>query len=208
MYLGEVTGPDGGQTPVWSTNPEEVLGWLCDGFRFRFNQRRSIRCRYLTCEDRDGDRVMVIDPVGVPVLVPIGRTVTDITDAQARRAHSFLAAMPGYVLEATLKTEATDWFSAAKRRKTNKAAGRRAGAMPGFRRKDCDQRFVCWFNGGRNAVFTKTGRRSGMVTISGANPRTHRAPGLGADGNRTSWAGRSRCMCGCRSRSGRTRRCG
>jgi putative transposase len=153
-----------------------------DGFRFRFNQRRSTRCRYLTCEDRNGDRVMVIDQAGEPVLVPIGRTVTDITDAEARRRHSFLAGLPSLVLEATLKTEATDWFSAGKRRKTNKAQGRRPGAMPGFRLKDSDQRFVCWFNGGRNAVFTKTGRRSGMVTISGANPRTHRAPGRGADG--------------------------
>jgi putative transposase len=54
--------------------------------------------------------------------------------------------------------------------------------MPGFRRKDSDQRFVCWFNGGRNAVFTRTGRRSGMVTISGANPAAHRAPGLEPDG--------------------------
>jgi putative transposase len=182
VYFGDVTGPDGTVAPVWSANPDEVLSWLCDGFRFRFNQRRSTRCRYLTCEDRNGDRVMVIDLCGEPVLVPIGRTVTDITDAQARRQHSFLAAMPGYVLEATLKTEATDWFSAGKRRKTNKAAGRRPGAMPGFRRKDSDQRFVCWFNGGRNAVFTKTGRRSGMVTISGANPRTRRAPGRAADG--------------------------
>jgi IS605 OrfB family transposase len=125
---------------------------------------------------------MVIDPDGEPVLVPIGRTVTDISDAQARRRHSFLAGLPSLVLEATLKTEATDWFSAAKRRKTNKAAGRRPGAMPGFRRKDSDQRFVCWFNGGRNAVFTKAGRRSGVVTISGANPRTHRAAGRAADG--------------------------
>jgi putative transposase len=182
VYLGEVTGPDRTAVPVWSANPDEVLGWLCDGFRFRFNQRRSTRCRYLTCEDRSGDRVMVIDPAGGPVLVPIGRTVTDITDAQARRRHSFLAAMPGYVLEATLKTEATDWFSAGKRRKTNTAAGRRPGAMPGFRLKESDQRFVCWFNGGRNAVVTKTGRRCGMVTISGANPRTHRAPGRAADG--------------------------
>jgi IS605 OrfB family transposase len=41
---------------------------------------------------------------------------------------------------------------------------------------------VCWFNGGRNAVFTKTGRCSGVVTISGANPGTHRAPGWRADG--------------------------
>jgi putative transposase len=81
VYLGDVTGPDGTEAPVWSANPDEVLGWLCDGFRFRFNQRRSTRCRYLTCEDRNGDRVMVIDQAGEPVLVPIGRTVTDITDA-------------------------------------------------------------------------------------------------------------------------------
>ncbi|WP_048891958.1 RNA-guided endonuclease InsQ/TnpB family protein [Mycobacterium heckeshornense] len=182
VYLGEVTGPDGTTGPVWSTDPDTVLRWLCDGFRFRFNQRRSTRCRYLSCEDRNGDRVMVTDPAGEPVLVPIGRTATDITDAQARHRHSFLAALPSLVLEATLKTERTDWFSAAKRRKTNKAAGRRPGAMPGFRRKDSDQRFVCWFNGGRNAVFTRTGKRSGMVTISGANPPRFRQPGLGADG--------------------------
>lgn len=182
VYLGDVTAPDGTVGPVWSADPDRVVGWLCDGFRFRFNQRRSTRCRYLTCEDRGGDRVLVINPAGEPVLVPIGKSVTDISDTQARRQHSFLAAMPGYVLEATLKTEATDWFSAAKRRKTNAAAGRKPGAMPGFRRRDSDRRFVCWFNGGRNAVFTKTGRRSGLVTISGANPSAHRAPGRGRDG--------------------------
>jgi putative transposase len=189
VYLGDITGSDGTQAPVWSVNADEVLGWLCDGFRVRFNQRRSTRCRYLTCEDRNGDRVMVIDPAGDPVLAPIGCTVTDISDAEARQRHSFLAAMPSYVLEATLKTEATEWFSSGKRRKTNEVACRRPGAMPGFRRKDSDQRFVCWFNGGRNAVFTKTGRRSGMVTISGANPGTHRAPGRGEDGkpHKLSW---------------------
>ncbi|KEP38765.1 hypothetical protein [Mycobacterium kansasii] len=94
VYLGEVTGADGSRTPVWSANPDEVVCWLCDGFRFRFNQRRSTRCRYLTCQDRDGDPVMVIDPAGAPVLVPIGRTVTEITDAQARRTHSFLGLCP------------------------------------------------------------------------------------------------------------------
>jgi putative transposase len=127
VYLGAVTGGDGTVAPVWSADSEQVLSWLCDGFRFRFNQRRSTRCRYLSCEDRNGERVMVTDPAGEPVLVPIGRTVTDITDAQARKEHSFLAALPSLVLEATLKTEAMDWFSAAKRRKTNKAAGRTAG---------------------------------------------------------------------------------
>lgn len=182
VYIGDVTQVDGTVERAWSVDPDDVVGWLCDGFRFRFNQRRSTRRRYLSCQDRNGDRIVVTDPGGEPVLVPIGRMVSDFTDAQARRQNSFLAAMPGYVLEATLKTEATDWFSGAKRRKTNAANGRKPGAMPGFRRKDSDQRFVCWFNGGRNAIFTKTGRRSGMVTISGANPPAHRAPGLARDG--------------------------
>jgi len=181
VYLGDVTQPDGTVAPVWSADPARVLDWLCDGFRFRFNQRRSTRCRYLTCRGRCGNQVVVTDSSGQPVLVPIGNTVTDISEAEARLRHSFLAAMPGYVLEATLKTECTDWFSAAKRRKTNTANGRKPGAMPGFRRRDTDQRFVCWFNGGRNAVFTRTGRRSGMVTISGANPAAHRAPGVRPD---------------------------
>ncbi|MGO9507240.1 MAG: transposase, partial [Mycobacterium sp.] len=85
------------------------------------------------------------------------------------------------MLEATLKTESTDWFSAAKRRKTNTSRGRKPGAMPGFRRRNEEQRFVCWFNGGRNAVFIRSGRRSGVVTISGANPPAYRAPGSGSD---------------------------
>jgi putative transposase len=189
VYLGEVTQHDGTVAKVWSADPTRVLDWLCDGFRFRFNQRRSTRCRYLTCEDRGGDRLVVTDPLGQPVLVPIGSEVTNICDAEARRRHSFLTAMPGYVLEATLRTESTDWFSAAKRRRTNANHGRKPGAMPGFRRRDGDKRFVCWFNGGRNAVFTRTGRRSGMVTISGTNPKPHRAPGLRRDGkpHRLAW---------------------
>ena len=182
VYLGDVTQPKGSVAPVWSADPDRVLGWLCDGFRARFNQRRSTRCRYLMCGDRSGNEVVVTAPSGERVLVPVGHTVTDISDAVARRRHSFLAAMPGYVLEATLKTENTDWFSAVKRRKTNAANGRKRGAMPGFRRRDGDQRFVCWFNGGRNAEFTRTGRRSGVVTIRGANPKAHRAPGLASDG--------------------------
>ncbi len=108
VYLGDVTGPDVTKTPVSSANPDEVVGWLCGGFRFRFNQRRSTRCRYLTCQDRNGDPVMVTDLAGDAVLVPIGRTGTDITDAQARRQHSFLAGVPSLVLEATRNTEATD----------------------------------------------------------------------------------------------------
>jgi putative transposase len=80
------------------------------------------------------------------------------------------------VLLAPEKMGNSDWFAAIKRRKTNVAPGRKAGKMPGFRVKHEDQRFVCWFNGGSNAVFQKTGKRSGTVTISGQNPTGHPAP--------------------------------
>lgn len=182
IYLGDCTTTEGTIEPAWSSNPDRAINWLCDGFRARFNQRRSTRCRYLTCEDREGNHVVVTDPAEQPVLLPIGHTVTDISDAQARRQCSFLAAIPSLVLEATLKTEDQEWFSASKRRKANKAARMKPGAMPRFRRRRGDQRFVCWFNGGRNATFTRTGRRSGMVTITGANPANYRAPGQRADG--------------------------
>ena len=184
MFLGLETGDDGSRSPVWSANPDVVAKWMADGFRFRFNQRRSCRSRYLTCEDRDGNRVIVEDPAGNRVLVPIGSSVVDISDAEARKGYSHLAAMPSLVLEATEKTEAQDWFSATKRRRTNLSRGRKPGRMPSFRsRKTDDDRFVCWFNGGRNAVFTKTGRRSGLVRITGKNPSAHRQ-----DGKDASWS--------------------
>ncbi|MDA8314031.1 MAG: transposase [Actinomycetota bacterium] len=176
IYLGERTQADGSVVPSWSSTPEEVLTWLCDGFRFRFNQRRSTRSRYLTCEDRDGNRVIVEDPDHNPVLLPLGRRVDDLSDKQARQRHSHLAAMPSRVLQATERIERTDWFAAAKRRRTNVARGRRPGAMPGFRSKRDDARFVCWHNGGENAIYRRCGRRSGIVTISGQNPRNHKAP--------------------------------
>lgn len=31
VYLGDVTGPDGTEAPVWSANPDEVLGWRAMG---------------------------------------------------------------------------------------------------------------------------------------------------------------------------------
>ncbi len=180
VFLGLETMPDGTRAPVWSAGPERVARWMASGFRFRFNQRRSCRSRYLTCKDREGNLVVVEAPAGERILVPLGSKVLDISDAEARKAHSHLAAMPSLVLEATGKTEAQDWFAAARRRKTNLANGRRPGRMPRFRsKKTDDDRFVCWFNGGRNAVLTRTGRRSAMVRITGQNPSEHRQEGQG-----------------------------
>lgn len=160
-YLGEHNG-----NPIYSGNPERVAQWMCDGYRTRFNQRRSLRSKYVYA---DGQKVL--DGEGKPLLEPIGATVTDISDTQARQLFSHLAGIPAMVLQAPEKLEKIEWFSAAKRRKTLASKGKRGGAMPGFRsRKRGDRRFSCWFNGGTNAVFHRTGKQSGMVVIRGQNP--------------------------------------
>lgn len=156
-YLGEHNG-----TPLYSGNPEKVAGWLCDAFRTRFNQHRSQRCKYVY---QDGQQLLDLN--GDPLLTPIGSTVTTVTDKQARQQFPHLAGVPSLVLQAPERLESTEWFAAVKRRKTV------GGKLPGFRsRKRGDKRFSCWFNGGRNAVFHRTGRRSGMLVISGQNPST------------------------------------
>lgn len=183
VFLGHtvITHKDGtvANEPRWSSNGEAIAAWLAAGFRTRFNQRRSCRSQYLTCKDREGQHTIVADPAGEPVLVSLGRNVVNMSDKQARAAFPYLAAMPSPILQATEKIEAQDWFSAIKRRSANLAQGRKAGRMPRFRsaKKD-DARFTCWFNGGHNAVFTKTGKRSGIVTISGMNPRAWKQPGM------------------------------
>lgn len=40
-----------------------------------------------------------------------------------------------------------------------------------------DKRFGIWFNGGRNATLHRTGRKSGVLVITGQNPRGHRQSG-------------------------------
>lgn len=176
VYLGNSPTPGGPDQPAYSSDPVTVMQWLCDGSRTRYNQHRSRRHRWVETDDE----IIGSDRPGW-VLQPIGSSVTDISDSQARRQFTFLTAMPTYVMQAQEKLEATDWFAAVKRRRTNAAGGRRPGAMPRFRsRKHTDATFACWFNGGRNAVFTKTGKRCGTVTITGQNPAGHHAPGCKA----------------------------
>ena len=154
-YLGEHAG-----NPRYSGNPEKVAEWLCDAFRTRFNQHRSQRSKYVY---QDGERLLDLD--GEPLLVPIGSSATSLSDKEARKRYPHLAAVPSLVLQAPERLESTEWFAAIKRRTTS------GGKLPGFRsRKRGDRRFSCWYNGGRNAVYHRTGRRSGMVVISGQNP--------------------------------------
>lgn len=158
-YLGDVNG-DSSQ-PIFSKSPNQVMEWLCSAWRKRFNDHRSQRKKY--GKDK--------------VLVPLGDSVVEMTDKQAREAHSYLHAIPSLVLQSPAQIEAKQWFASVKRRKTLKESGRNPGKMPRFRSyKRHDHTFVCLFNGGRNARFEKVGRRTGIVLISGSNPKGKRRP--------------------------------
>ena len=159
-YLGDLDG-DSSQ-PIFSRSPEMVMEWLCSAWRKRFNDHRSQRKKY--GKDR--------------VLVPLGDTVVEMTDKQAREEHSFLRAVPSLVLQSPEQIEAKEWFASVKRRKTLRESGRTPGKMPAFKSfKRHDHAFVCWFNGGRNARFDKVGRRTGIVSITGMNPKEKKLPG-------------------------------
>ena len=152
VYRGEHQGTDS-----FITSPDKIMNWLCDGYRTRFNQHRSQRKKY----DKNKN------------LTPIGDNVIDITDKQARIDYSYLSAIPAMILQAPEKKENTEWFSAVKRRKTLRDKGvKNPGKLPRFKsRKKEDQYFTCWFNNGTNANYHKTGKNTGVIIITGKNPR-------------------------------------
>lgn len=159
-YLGDRNN-DSSQ-PIFSRSPNQVMEWLCSAWRKRFNDHRFQRKKY--GKDK--------------VLIPLGDSVVEMTDKQAREEHSFLRAVPSRVLQSPQQIEAKEWFAAIKRRKTLKESGRNPGKMPKFKSyKRHDHTFTCWFNGGRNARFEKVGRRTGIVSITGMNPMDKRLPG-------------------------------
>lgn len=158
-YLGDRDN-DSSQ-PIFSKSPHQVMEWLCSAWRKRFNDHRSQRKKY--GKDK--------------VLIPLGDTVIEMTDKQAREENSFLKAVPSLVLQSPEQIEAKEWFASIKRRKTLKESGRNPGKMPKFKSyKKHDHTFVCWFNGGRNARFEKVGRRTGIVSITGMNPKDKKLP--------------------------------
>lgn len=171
VYLGRrAHGTAENEHDEWATQPDRVMNWLCDGYRFRFNQHRSKRMK------------TVIDEAGERALVPLGRTATDISDKDARLAHPHLSALPMHVLQAPERLESKEWWAAVERRATNAGRSRKSGGMPGFQKRlRSDQAFTIWHNGGKNANLVRTGRKSGILTITGRNPsgKYGRASNLG-----------------------------
>ena len=158
-YLGDHN--DDSSQPIFSKSPNQVMEWLCSAWRKRFNDHRSQRKKY--SKDK--------------VLIPLGDTVVELTDKQAREEYSFLQAVPSLVLQSPEQIEAKEWFSSVKRRKTLKKSGRNPGKMPKFKSyRKHDHTFVCWFNSGRNARFERVGRKTGIVSITGTNPKGKKSP--------------------------------
>lgn len=172
-------GNDADGNDQWSSHPETLIQWLCDGYRARFNQHRAQRKKTVWTDDPNspGTRIPLRDADGEKVLAPLGDTEppAKLRDTEARETFPFLAALPMQVLQHPERVENTEWWSVIKRRRTLAAKRIPAGAMPRFRsRKRGDCRFGVWFNGGKNAVANRVSRSSGVLVITGMNPADKR----------------------------------
>lgn len=158
VYIGD--RDDG--TSEYSTNGERIMGWLCDGWRYRFNALRSRR--YIINSDRTHH--------------PLSTNPDERSVKTMRVECSWIAAMPAMVIQSPERVENTQWFSAIARRKTNLAHHRRMGRLPSFiSRKHNDQTFACWHNKGANANYHQVNRNHGIVEVKGQNPKEHREHG-------------------------------
>ena len=161
-------GVDHCGNPCWTRNPERVMVWLCDGWRTRFNQRRERRPHDIPVKDEAGGIVdWLKEPLGGPDVADL------LSDREARLQCSWMAAVPSPILASTNKVESSEWFAGLKRKKTI------GGRIPGFKSRHRGLGFVCWRNASKtgNAIFHKTGRKSGVVVITGMNPPRWVKPG-------------------------------
>jgi len=161
-------GVDHCDNPYWTRNPERVMEWLCDGWRTRFNQRREQRPRNVPVKDEAGGIIdWVKEPLGGPDVAEL------LPDKEARLRCSWMAGIPAPILSSTDRIENTEWSAGLKRKKTV------GGRVPGFKSRHRGLGFVCWRNASKtgNAIFRKTGRKSGVVVIAGMNPTGWVKPG-------------------------------
>lgn len=158
-FLGLSDNDDPGSARLYSKDPDQVMTWLCDAWRTRFNQLRSRRKKYGPNKK----------------LQPITDRVDERTHAQARHDCSWMAAVPSLLLNSPEKLEKQDWYAAVKRRKTLRGKHLDPGRMPRFKsRRKSDLTFACWYDDGRNARFVKYNRHHGAVIINGQNPTGYR----------------------------------
>ena len=161
-------GVDHCGNPCWTRNAERVMVWLCDGWRTRFNQRREQRPHNIPVKNENGEIVdWAKEPLGGPDVAEL------LSDKEARLQYSWMAGIPAPILSSTDRLEGIEWSAGLKRKKTV------GGRVPGFKSRHRGLGFVCWRNKTKtgNAIFQKTGRKSGVVVITGMNPKQWGKPG-------------------------------
>ena len=161
-------GVDHCGNPCWTRNPKRIMVWLCDGWRTRFNQRREQRTRNVPIKNEAGEIVdWVKESLGGPDVAEW------LSDKEARLQCSWMAGIPAPILSSTDRLENTEWSAGLKRKKTI------GGRVPGFKSRHRGLNFVCWRNKTKtgNAIFYKTGRKFGVVVITGMNPPRWVKPG-------------------------------
>lgn len=145
VYIGKVQDLD-----TWSTNPDHILNWLCDSWRFRFNQFRAWRTNY---DDYLGqNRYGTAERPG------------DL-DSQARKDFPHIAGLPNYILSTARRQERESWIGALRRIKSD---GK--GKTPGFKSSKGHQHFVMHGSISGYVAVTKLSKRRSEIRITGRNP--------------------------------------
>lgn len=125
-FIGYTDQHDPCSEKLYANTGSQAMEWLCDAWRYRFNQLRSNRCKY--GKDK--------------TLVPIGGEPDTRSVSRSRSECSWLAAVPSLILESPTRIERVEWFTAVQRRKTLLSKRLKPGRMPRFKSYKRDgQRF-------------------------------------------------------------------
>ncbi len=147
----------------YSRNPEKIVEWLCDGWRYRFNEFRAVRPtrKYVGKDAED-------NPIYKDTFLGGDDPIQPGLKSESKARSSWLRAMPGCTFELE-NLEKTDWFASLKRIKTS------GGRASGFKKRREGLSFTAYSALG--AKFFQTGKKSGVVVISGRLPKQHRLDG-------------------------------
>lgn len=125
-FTGHADRHDPESERLYARSGGQAMDWLCDAWRYRFNQLRSNRCKYGKGK----------------TLVPIGGEPDTRSVSRSRSECSWLAAVPSLILESPTRIERVEWFTAVQRRKTLLSKRLKPGRMPRFKSYKRDgQRF-------------------------------------------------------------------
>ena len=159
VYLGN----DKYGNEKYSRNPERIVEWICDGWRYRFNEFRAVRStrKYMGKDAED-------NPIYKDTFLGGDNPIQPGLKSESKARSSWLRALPNSVFELS-NTEKTDWFASLKRIKTL------GGKASGFKKRRDGLSFTAWAATG--VKFFRTGEKSGVVVISGRLPKQHQLDG-------------------------------